>query len=384
MSARPLRILILDPHITGGGQIRYVTNLAGQLHQWGHDVTVGCAENSVLAPRALEAGCKALSTFKFRGGVRPASWWNDIATLNRFLRNQQPDIVHVSGSQDHWTAAACKVILRRKFPLVRTRHNTYEVKNNLFNRRLNKVWTDYQIVVCEVVRKDLSRTPVFSARRMCTIHNGVDADAYAPNEILRKQTRDAFGYANEHIVFGIAARLNEAKGHKFLFKAAAQIHHRFPDFRLLVLGQGGLDAELKKLASDLGISDIVHFAGYREDMVACTNAMDVGVLPSIDCDTSSFSLKEEMAAEKPVIASNYGGLPEILSDGVEGCLVHAGEVAPLASAMVRLLEAPDLRTRMGVAARRRVLREFTLEVFAQRTLAAYERAIALYRERTPS
>jgi glycosyltransferase involved in cell wall biosynthesis len=219
---------------------------------------------------------------------------------------------------------------------------------------------------------------------MCTIHNGVDPDLYAPDEALRESIRCSLGYGPGDVVFGIAARLNEAKGHKFLLKAAAQIHHRFPQLRLLVLGQGGLEADLRQLAQDLGIAGIVHFAGFREDMVACTQAMDIGVLPSIDCDTSSFSLKEEMAAQKPVIASNYGGLPEIVSDGVEGYLVRAGEVSPLAAAMVRLLEASVLRERMGIAGRRRVLREFTLEVFAQRTLAAYARAISFYRERTSS
>jgi glycosyltransferase involved in cell wall biosynthesis len=375
---------MLDPHITGGGQIRYVANLAGQLQQWGHDVTIGCSENSVLVQRAAEAGARTLSSFQFRGGLRPGAWRNDIAVLNRFLADQTPDIVHVNGSQDHWTAAACRVLLRKRFPLLRTRHNTYVVKNNYFNRRLNRKWTDYQIVVCDVVRRDLSKTPVFSAPHMCTIHNGVDPDLYAPDEALRESIRCSLGYGPGDVVFGIAARLNEAKGHKFLLKAAAQIHHRFPQLRLLVLGQGGLEADLRQLAQDLGIAGIVHFAGFREDMVACTQAMDIGVLPSIDCDTSSFSLKEEMAAQKPVIASNYGGLPEIVSDGVEGYLVRAGEVSPLAAAMVRLLEASVLRERMGIAGRRRVLREFTLEVFAQRTLAAYARAISFYRERTSS
>ena len=82
---------------------------------------------------------------------------------------------------------------------------------------------------------------------------------------------------------------------------------------------------------------------------------------------------------KSAIASDHGGLKEIVSDGVEGYVVAAGEVNSLAAALRRLLDSETLRQKMGAAGRRRVLRDFTLEVFAERTLRAYRRAMDIHR-----
>jgi len=376
----PLKILLTDPHLKGGGQVRYVSNLAGALTQMGHAVTIGCKPGSILVDKAREAGCEVHDAFTLRGGLRPAAWKHDIATMRRYIRDELPDIIHANGSQDHWVAASANRTLGRPICLVRTRHNTYRVSDALPNRVLNRTWTDYQIVVCDVVRRQLASQPAFRAERLCTIHNGVDAEQYRPDPEARARIREEFGYKDDHIVVGIAARLVLAKGHTFLFKAASMLVREFPKMRLLVLGQGDLEANLKQVALVCGLGGVMRFAGFREDMTACVQAFDIGVQPSIDCDTSSFALKEQMAAGKPVIASDYGGLTEIVSDGEEGLIVPAGSIGPLAAALTQLLRDPDLRARMGKKARERVLKEFTVQAFAQKTVEAYRTAIELHRD----
>ena len=316
MSDRLLHILMTDPHARGGGQVRYVANLAQELTRLGHRITIGCKEGSVLVARAAEASAEAHDRFVFRGGLRPRAWWHDVAEVRRFLRRARPDVIHVNGSQDHWVCAVANRLLRRSTCLVRTRHNTYAVAPHWPNRLLNRAWTDYEIVVCDVVRCDLARHPAFEGDRMCSIHNGVDAAAFRPDAAARMQARVEFGYGDTDVVLGIAARLVPAKGHEFLFRAAASLRHEIPELRILVLGQGDLENSLKDLAGQCGIRAQVRFAGFRDDMAFCTQAFDIGVQPSVDCDTSSFSLKEQMAAEKPVIASDYGGLVEIVTDEI--------------------------------------------------------------------
>ena len=187
--------------------------------------------------------------------------------------------------------------------------------------------------------------------------------------------RSSFGFDSEHIVVGIVARLVPAKGHTFLFKAVKPLVGEFPLLRILVLGEGALRGILQKEVDSLGIGPHVHFAGFRDDMSRCVQALDIMVQPSIDCDTSSFSLKEGMAAGVPVIASDYGGLPEIVTDGVEGYLVPAGTVEPLTFALKRLIKDPGLRRQMGIAARERVVNDFSIERFAIATLHVYERVL---------
>lgn len=376
-----LHILMTDPHLAGGGQVRYVANLAQELRRLGHRVTIGCKGGSVLVARAAEAEVEVLDRFAFKGGLRPRVWAQDVKEVMSFVRASRPDLIHVSGSQDHWVCALANRIMGRPVCLVRTRHNTYPVKDHFPNRILNRSWTDYQIVVCDMVRRTLAKQRAFDPLRMCSIHNGVDAAQFRPDPEVRRKMRVAFGYEDRDFVCGIAARLVPAKGHEFLFKAIAAIRSSAPQVRVLVLGQGDLEPRLRALTRDLGIADIVHWAGFRDDMAACVQAFDVGIQPSVDCDTSSFSLKEQMAAEIPVIASDYGGLTEILADGVEGYIVPAGTVEPLAAALRRMMESEAVRRQMGAAGRRRVLRDFTVEVFAARTVEAYRRALAIHQER---
>ena len=379
MLEAPLKILLTDPHLKGGGQVRYVTNLAAALTRMGHSVAIGCKPDSILVDKAREAGCEVRNEFTFRGGLRPRAWKHDLAAMRAYIRSELPDIIHASGSQDHWVAASANKSLQRPVCLVRTRHNTYRVSDALPNRVLNRKWTDYQIVVCDMVRRQLASQAAFRAERLCTIHNGVDATLYQPDPEARARVRAEFGYEDDHIVVGIAARLVVAKGHSFLFKAASMLVREFPKMRLLVLGQGPLEETLKQSALICGLGGIIRFAGFREDMPACVQAFDIGVQPSIDCDTSSFALKEQMAAGKPVIASDYGGLTEIVTDGGEGYIVPAGSISPLAAALTKLLRDPQKRAAMGEKARERVLQEFTIQAFAEKTVAAYRTALELHR-----
>jgi glycosyltransferase involved in cell wall biosynthesis len=378
-----LNILIADFHLQGGGQVRYALSLARELVRFGHRVTVACRQGSVLVDAARAAGCEVIDRFNFRGGLRPLSWAADLRRARSFIRAEKPDILHVNGSQDHWSLALANRGLGFPVCLVRTRHNTYTVKDHLPNRLLNREWTDYQIVVCDVVRRTLSGQRAFDPVRLCSIHNGVDADLYHPDAARRAAARAEFGYTDDDLVCGIAARMVAAKGHQFLFRAVAQLVKLYPALKILCLGQGALQEDLKKLAGDLRIAERVSFAGFREDMEYCLQAADIGVQPSIDCDTSSFSLKEMMALEIPVVASDYGGLKEIVSDGVEGFVVRAGTVEPLAAALRRMAQSAELRARMGRMGRQRVLADFTLEVFARRTEHAYRRAIEIHRQRRP-
>lgn len=373
--AGPLNILITDPHLKGGGQVRYVINLSRELIRLGHRVTIGCKAGSVLADGARDAGCAVLNPFTYRGGLRPRCWLHDIAVARRYIADQQPDILHANGSQDHWVSALAN--RRDGFPsaMVRTRHNTYPVSESWANRTLNRSWTDYQIAVCEAVFALRATRPVFDASRMTVIHNGVDPAAFRPNAEVRHRMRAAFGFAESDVVIGMAARLTEAKGHEFLFRAASGLRSRFPSLRLLLLGQGDLAEHLKRRAGELGLADITTFAGFRNDIADCIQAFDIGAQPSIDCEASSFSVMEQMATEVPMVASDHGGTKEIVRDGSDGFIVPQGTVEPLADALAKLIADSALRMQMGASARQRIAAEFTLSKLAERTLAAYRRAL---------
>lgn len=363
--------------------MRYISTLAAGLHEQGHRVTVGCRPKSVLIEETRRSACP-FDGFHFKGGLRPGAWTHDLHTAGSFLKNSHPDIIHVNGSQDHWTMALANQVSGHTIPLLRTRHNTYAVSANPANIVLNRKLTDFQIVVCDTVRQSLAKHPAFRADRLCSIHNGVDTDLYHRDEEIRSQARQEFGCESSDLVCGIVARLVPAKGHIFLFEAAALLKNEVPNLLILVFGQGVLEKELRQRAAALGISSRVRFLGFRDDMHYCVQAFDIGVQPSIDCDTSSFSMKEQMAACIPVVASDYGGLHEIIDDGKEGFIVPHGTSAPLAAAIKNLSASSELRRRLGQNARERACKEFSSASFVQRTVETYRRVLeTFHKNNTP-
>lgn len=370
----PLTVLITNARAAGGGEARYVSNLAAELRKAGHRVLIGCKPGSTVAEYCRAVGVTVLDQFTFRGGLRPRAWTHDLALMRDVLVKERPGVIHVNSSQDHWIAGIAHRRLGRPSCLVRTRHNTYAVANSWPNRVLNRDWTDFQIIVCRHMRAEFAKEPAFAAQPMASVHNGVDAEAYRPDPALRAQARNEFGYTDNEIVIGIAARVNPIKGHEYLLRAVSRLKADVPNLRVLLLGGGDLEPELKRLAQELGIAGLATFAGNREDMARCVQAFDIGAQPSLE-ETSSFSLKEQMACEKPVITSDYPACLEIVEDGVEGYTVPVRSVEPLADAIRRLATDAGLRARMGRAGRERVLREFSIEEFGRRTLDAYGQAI---------
>ena len=168
MTDSPLHVMITDPHLQGGGQVRYITTLAAGLSALGHRVTIGCRPNSVLVDHARGIAAP-LDRFHFRGGLRPRSWLHDIREAKHFIREERPDILHVNGSQDHWTLALANYAAGRSVPLLRTRHNTYSVSTNWPNRaqshayRLPDRGLRYRPGIPGETSCFLRRTPVFDS-----------------------------------------------------------------------------------------------------------------------------------------------------------------------------------------------------------------------------
>lgn len=370
-----LRVLLADAHTAGGGQVRYILNLTGGLLARGHAVHVACRGGSLLAQEAADLGASVHAVFQFRRGLRPAALVQDLAHAAGLLRREGIQVAHVNGSQDHWLFAIAA--RRERVPLVRSRHNTNRVRASWPNRWLNRRWTGPQICVCAYTQQLLSgANAVVPPERLHVIHNGVDPALYAPDKRRRAAIRDELGYAQDEVVFGTAARLSRDKGHRFILEALASIREQVPQARALFLGAGPLREALEQQTADLGLGAAVRFAGFQNDMARWVHAFDVGVQPSVDVDTSSFSVKEQMACGIPVIVSDYGGLPEIVAPGAEGFVCPAGEARPLAEAMRQLALDVALRRGMGEEGRARVLREFTLDAFTGSTLAVYQQALA--------
>lgn len=213
--------------------------------------------------------------------------------------------------------------------------------------------------------------------RLRVIHNGVDADRFrdlpSRDEALARLGVHAAGGPT----VGIAAPLVRWKGQDVFLKAAAAVRREIPGAVFLVAGgdafaEEGYVESLRAAAAAPGLAGHVHLLGFRENLRDLFAAMDVVVCASVKPDPLPRAVLEAMAAGRPVIASDIGGLPEEIADGMNGFLVPAGDPDALASGILNLLRDADLRRRMGREAASVAAARFSLDAHAAQVARLYE------------
>ncbi|MDP9250856.1 MAG: glycosyltransferase family 4 protein [Chloroflexota bacterium] len=185
--------------------------------------------------------------------------------------------------------------------------------------------------------------------------------------------RSEYGIPAEAPLLGVVARLEPEKGHRYLIEAMPAILREAPETWLAIVGEGSQEGDLKALAASLPspVAERVVFTGRREDVAAITGEIDVAVLPSLR-EAQGISILEAMARGRPVVASAVGGIPEVLTDGLDGLLVPPADPSALAAASIRLASSPALRAAMGSAGRATVAARFSLDAMVQSIEAIYD------------
>jgi len=201
-------------------------------------------------------------------------------------------------------------------------------------------------------------------RRISVIHNGVGSlPSVAPNEA--DQCRRELGIPSGTQVIGVVGSLYPVKGHQFLLDALPSVVKRFPHIRLVVVGRGELEAELKARAQVLGLGEHVLFLGLREDVPRLLAIFDIFVLPSLS-EGLSMAILEAMTSSKPVVTTRVGGNAELVEDGATGLLVEPRNPSALGQALEQLLADEGKATAMGRRGCEKALREFSVDRMARR------------------
>jgi glycosyltransferase involved in cell wall biosynthesis len=179
------------------------------------------------------------------------------------------------------------------------------------------------------------------------IYNGVDLSRYENQEPCCTLPEE-YGMEPGSQIVGVVARLEPEKGHPTLLEAWPAVLRSVPDAYLLIVGEGSRRDALEALARDLHIAHRVVFTGRRDDVPAVTAALDVAVLPSYR-EAQGLSILEALALSRPVVASDVGGIPEVITDGMTGLLVPPHDPDALAGAIVRLLRDHPYADTLGRA-----------------------------------
>lgn len=242
--------------------------------------------------------------------------------------------------------------------IITTRHYAYYHKQKgLVNwiERKTAVFNNEFIAISNAVKEHMIKTEKYGPERIAVLYNAVDLDLLdsSDGEITERDS----GF-----LIGSVGRLHPSKGYDTLLKSMPQVIKRFPQAKLMIIGDGTQRDHLQRICADLGISEHVVFLGTKThaQVIDFLKKLDLFVLAS-NWEGFGLVLVEAMALGKPVVATNVGGIREIVQDGQTGYLVPPGQPDALASRMIRLLEDQPLSREMAKMARKRVEANFSMK-----------------------
>ena len=338
-------------------------------------VTLG--DESALTARLRRAGIQ-VTTLR----LRTAAGWHALRAASAVsgllseIRRFRPQIVHgvlihgylLGGVAARLHGVPVFISSRRALASAKTRFRGLGLAEAWVNR-----FTRVVVANSEAVREDTIRTERLPRAMVCAIHNGIDGTDYptVPNEALKT----SLGLHGSEPVIGVIANFIRYKGHVPFLSAFAQLVADHPRAVALLIGEGQERARCEALAQGLQIGHAVRFLGTRSDVPQLMSLVDFVVHPSL---TEGFpnSILEGMASGKPVVATNVGGSPEAVLDGVTGFVVPPGDDQALVAPMRILARDLTRRQSMGAAARQRVLSEFALDRMIRRYERLYEAVVA--------
>jgi glycosyltransferase involved in cell wall biosynthesis len=234
---------------------------------------------------------------------------------------------------------------------------------------------DRLIVPSEAIARKV-RAEGRQGARFAIVPNGIDLSRFS-GSVRPCALRGEYGVPSSAPLLGVVARLEPEKGHRHLIEAMPAILRAVPEAWLAVIGEGSEADALRAQTAALGsrVAARVLFTGRRDDVSALTADLTLAVLPSLR-EAQGISLLEAMARGVPVVASEIGGIPEVVTDGVDGRLVPPGDPAALADAIVELVRDPALRHRLGEAGRRTVADRFSIDAQVRAIQTVYDEELA--------
>lgn len=295
--------------------------------------------------------------------------------LWKLLRRLRPTLLHtynLAAMEYAFTAACAGVPIR-----VHAEHGRdasdpegKNPKHNFLRRRLAP-FIDRYVPVSDDLQRWLDQVVAIAPRKIALIKNGVDTERFQAEAF----EASASPWKAEDFVIGTVARVQDVKHHKGLVQAFIELRALLPQhrerLRLSIIGDGPLLPAIKAQVAAAGLDEVVWLPGARSDIAALMHSFSLFALPSL-AEGTPVSLLEAMACALPVVASNVGGIPEVIQDGEQGSLVAVADSTALAAAIARYVQDPALAARHGRAARERIEQRYSMTAMLSAYTGLYD------------
>jgi len=300
--------------------------------------------------------------------------------LIKIIKDHKIDIVHGQGARAEFFARlASGLFCRSRYvSTIAMPVEGYDVgpmKMLLYRAfdRFSERFVDRFLVVSSVLEQAMIQGHGIPREKVVKIYNGIETDYYKPHdqEEGRRRVRQEYSVNDSEVLIGSLGRLVWQKGFEYFIHAMPILIRDLPEAKFLIVGEGPLRQELEGQTRSLGIQDRLVFTGHRNDIRDMMAAMDIIVIPSLLEGFPMITL-EAMAMEKPIVTTSIDGIMEQIRDGMEGLLIAPKSPPALAQAVKRLVDDPDYARSLGINARAKVVRDFSVHKMIAETIRVYE------------
>ena len=349
-------------HLYGGA--RQVCYLIEGLRAEGFENILVCARGSEIAAAVRGATVVELPM----GGDLDVFW---AGPLRKLIKAHAPAIVHVH-SRRGADLVAGRSARRAGVPAVLTRR----VDNREPAWWARFKYRPYSVVaaISSAVESELVDHVGLGPACVVRVASAVDTGRYRPESAARDRLAEAFGIPTASIVVGVVAQLIPRKGHVLLLDCLPDVIARHPQIRVLCFGRGPQERALSRQIAERGLGDHLLLTGFRDDLAALMPGLDLLVHPAMQ-EGLGVAVLEAMSAAVPVVASNGGGIPDIIEHERNGLLFAAGDPRALRDGILRMLGDEDLRRRLALAGRERVESQFSVRRMSRRYVEVYNRVL---------
>jgi glycosyltransferase involved in cell wall biosynthesis len=336
-----MKIVHTEASLGFGGQEMRILNEAQGLQGRGHAVTVLCPPHAEIYAIAKARGLNTVALPI--GEKKPAGLW----ALYRWLAANRPDVVNTHSSTDSWLTALTTRFLCRRPAIVRTRHISAPIGNNVFSRWLYTRASRHVVTTGENLRRTLLDVNGYPPQQVTSVRSGIDLRRFKPGN--KQSARASLGLDSGKIIIGIVATLRSWKGHRYLLEAFADIADN-ENLQLLIVGDGPQWEALRQQTDTLGLRSKVLFAGRQQNIETWLQAMDVFCLPSYANEGVPQALMQAQACGIPAVTTLVGSIDEAVKPGESALIVAPQNVAELRQALENLLRDPARREHMAQTA----------------------------------
>ncbi len=294
--------------------------------------------------------------------------------LRRWLKANPTDIINSHSSTDSWLSAVACQWWADAPVLVRTRHVSAPITNRAAIRWLYTRATRHIATTGEKLRETLIRDNHFPGEMMTSVPTGIDTERFCPGDKLA--VRKQLGLPEQALIIGIIVTLCSWKGHRHLIEAFTQLlKSQKEDLRLLMVGGGPQEENIKQQLTELGIENRVILPGNQFDVVPWMQALDIFALPSYANEGVPQGILQAMLCQLPIISTPIGSITEAVLHGKTGLIIQPENPIELAAALSRLIGDTIKRESLASEAHKYALKNFALEQMLDNMEAIFFQAL---------